>query len=113
MEKSFINNQSDSSIIESIGAFIKQHRLDQNKTQTELSKEAGINRSTLVEFENGKRINLLTFIQLLRALNLLYMLKEFQAQTQLSPMQLAKLEETKRKRASKSKKTIKKSKSSW
>ncbi|CAN5366344.1 hypothetical protein BH09BAC5_BH09BAC5_12120 [soil metagenome] len=113
MENININSQSDNSIIETIGAYIKHHRLNENKTQTQLAKEAGIHRSTLVEFENGKRVNLITLIQLLRALNLLYVLKEFQVQLQLSPIQLAKLEGKKRKRAHKSKSVSKKNKSSW
>ncbi len=91
---------SDNALVATMGEFIKHHRLEQNKTQKRLSEEAGINRSTLVEFENGKRANLITFIQLLRALNLLYTLKQFQMQQQLSPIKLAELEHTKRKRAS-------------
>lgn len=103
---------SDSAIIATIGTFIKHNRLEQNKTQEQLAKDAGINRSTLVEFEKGKRINIITFIQLLRALNLLNLLKQFQVKLQISPIQLAELEQAKRKRASKAK-TGNKPKSDW
>ena len=74
------NALSDNAIVETISAFIKHHRLEQNKTQTQLATEAGINRSTLVEFEKGQRANMITFIQLLRALNLLHILKQFEIQ---------------------------------
>lgn len=104
---------SDIAILETLGAFIKHHRLEQNKSQDQLSKESGINRSTLSDFEQGRRSNIVTFIQLLRALNLLHVLQQFEAQQQLSPIQLAKLQQTKRKRAAKKKETGQKSKSDW
>lgn len=113
MEKSDINSLSDTALIEYIGAFIKHHRLEQNKTQSQLAWEAGINRSTLAEFEKGMGGNLMTLVQLLRALNLLYVLKQFEVQMQLSPIQLAELEQNKRKRASKAKKSSTKPSSDW
>lgn len=112
-----INSMSDNAIVETISNFIKYHRLEQNKTQSQLATEAGINRSTLVEFEKGNRANMITFIQLLRALNLLHVIKQFEIQQQLSPIQLAELEQSKRKRASKTKlpltQRMKKNKSNW
>ncbi|MBK6834269.1 MAG: helix-turn-helix transcriptional regulator [Bacteroidetes bacterium] len=117
MENTNINALSDSAIVETLSTYIKHHRLQQNKTQSQLAIDANINRSTLVEFEKGKRANLITFIQLLRALNLLDVLMHFEIKQQLSPIQLAKLDQLKRKRASK--KTVKQSqnkkkpKSNW
>jgi len=87
---------SDTALLETIGTFIKNQRLQQSKTQGQLAEEAGIVRSTLSLFERGKNTSLLVFIQLLRALKLLYMLQEFQVKQQLSPLQLAKMEQTKR-----------------
>ena len=112
-----MNSMSDNAIVETISNFIKHHRLEQNKTQSQLATEAGINRSTLVEFEKGKRANMITFIQLLRALNLLHVINQFEIQQQLSPIQLAELEQSKRKRATKTKlpltQRMKKNKSNW
>ena len=104
---------SDNAIVHTIGAFIKYHRLEQNKTQSQLAEEAGINRSTLVEFEKGMRANIMTLIQLLRALNLLHVMEQFKISQQISPIQLAKMEQTRRKRATKTKKRNKKPKSNW
>ncbi|MFY9309943.1 MAG: helix-turn-helix transcriptional regulator [Bacteroidia bacterium] len=113
-EKVNIYNLSDAAIVELLGTFIRHHRLEQNKTQSQLAWEAGINRSTLVEFEKGAGGNLLTFIQLLRALNLLNVLKQFEVQIQLSPIQMAELEQKQRKRASKaSKKGNKPASTDW
>lgn len=108
-----IISNSDAAIIETLGAYIKHHRLEQNKSQNHLAKESGIHRSTLVEFENGQGVNLKTFIQLLRALGLLHTLEAFKIELQISPLQLAKLEQQKRKRASKAKAAKKKTKSKW
>jgi transcriptional regulator with XRE-family HTH domain len=96
-----------------MGDFIRHHRLRQNKTQQQLATEAGINRSTLVAFEQGQQSTLITLIQLLRALQLLQVLDAFQVEQQLSPLQLAALDLSKRKRASKVKPTTGKKKSDW
>ncbi len=93
---------SDSAIIKSLGAFIKHHRLEQNITQSDLADKASINRSTLSEFERGTRVNMITFIQLLRALDLLHTLEAFTVHKQVSPLELAKKSEDQRQRASKS-----------
>jgi transcriptional regulator with XRE-family HTH domain len=89
---------SDRAVNELLGSFIRQSRLRQNKTQFQLAKEAGIARSTLSLFEKGENSSLMVFIQLMRALNLLHLLKEFEIREQLSPIQLAKLEHSKRQR---------------
>jgi len=90
---------SDTAIMEKMGAFVRHHRLLQNKTQEQLAREAGIVRSTLSLFERGENTSLLVFIQLLRSLKLLNLLREFQVRQQVSPLQLAKLEQSKRLRA--------------
>jgi transcriptional regulator with XRE-family HTH domain len=92
---------SDTALIETIGSFIKHHRVQQNKSQSQLATEAGIARSTLSLFERGENTSLLVFVQLLRALKLLHLLMEFQAKEELSPLQLAKIEQSKRIRAKK------------
>ena len=115
MEKPNINWSalSDTALVSIMGAFIKHNRLEQNKTQAQLAEEAGINRATLSLFENGESSNLLTFIQLLRALKLLHFLQEFQVTKQYSPIQLAKLEKSQRLRARRSGKKPFKPKSNW
>ncbi len=90
---------SDGALVGVVGAFVKHHRLLQNRTQQEVSTAAGINRSTLVQIENGERITLMSLLQVLRVLNLLYVMDAFVVREQLSPLQLAKAEQSKRKRA--------------
>jgi transcriptional regulator with XRE-family HTH domain len=102
MEKS--NNywyaMSDPAILKYLGGFLKQTRLRQNKTQTQVATSAGINRSTLIQMEKDGRGTLLTFVQVLRTLEQLYLLQQFEMQNTLSPLMLAKLDKKKRQRAS-------------
>lgn len=104
---------SDAALLEQLGEFIRHHRLQQNKSQEQLALEAGINRSTLVEFEQGGRSNTLTFIQLLRALDQLHVLEALHIVKKPSPLQLAKLEQASRKRASKAKNARTATTSDW
>lgn len=92
-------SMSDKALSESIGAFIKHHRLNQNKTQDEVSVAAGISRSTLSLLERGETVTLSSFIQVLRALDLLYIMKTFELKEQISPIEYAKLQKNKRQRA--------------
>src|SRR5664279_5079448 len=104
---------SDRALMKRIGSFIRHHRLEQNKSQSQLAEEAGINRSTLSQFENGMNSNLLTFIQLLRALNMLNILDAFSIETQISPLQLARMDKLKRLRAGRKEKVKDKPESDW
>lgn len=92
-------SMTDKTIIASIGAYIKHQRLIQNKTQAIIAETAGINRWTLSKIENGEAISLVSLIPILRALNLLNILDVFKIETQISPLELAKIEKKKRQRA--------------
>ena len=106
------NSMSDKALSEQIGAFIKHHRVEQNKTQEVLAKNAGISRSTLSLLERGEIVTLATFIQVLRVLDLLYVMNVFSAEQNISPLAMAKMEKKKRKRSSGGK-DIGKNESEW
>lgn len=91
---------SDSAIVKQIGQFIKNTRLGLNKTQTQLAKDAGLNRWTISQVENGESINLTSLIQLLRALDSLHVLENLKVRAEISPLAYAKLKKEQRKRAS-------------
>ncbi len=95
-----IASMSDKSLIEKIGRFIKHHRVYQNKSQAEVSSEANVSRSTLSLLERGESVNLNSLIQILRVLDLLYVLDTFTVNDTISPIQYAKLKKKKRQRAS-------------
>ena len=91
---------SDKALAMHIGAFIKHHRMEQNKTQEVLAKAAGMSRSTLSLLERGEAVTLATLIQVLRVLDKLYVMDVFSVQQDISPLMLARMEKGKRKRAS-------------
>jgi transcriptional regulator with XRE-family HTH domain len=100
-----MNANSDKAILEAIGGWLKETRLRQNKTQQELADAVGINRSTLIQMESGGGGGLLTFVQIMRALDQLHLFKNFEISDQISPLLLAKLQRKKRQRASSTHKT--------
>lgn len=92
-------NYSDLALAKLIGNFIKQHRLNKNLTQSVVAKEAGISRSTLSLLERGETVTVATLLQVLRVLELLYVLDAFAIEEQISPLVYAKLQKEKRQRA--------------
>lgn len=105
---------SNPAILGVLGKFIQQTRLQQNKTQQQVAEAAGINRSTMVQFENGSGGTLISFIQILRALEQLQLFQSFEIRQQISPLQLAKIDQKKRQRASNKRATrVEKPKSDW
>ena len=103
---------SDKALTEHVGRFVKEKRLEQNKTQQALAHAAGISRSTLSLLEKGDTVTLQTLIQVLRTLDQLHVLDVFSVQTLVSPMLLAKMELKKRKRA-RSKDSTSSTNSAW
>lgn len=93
------HSKSDQQLAAQIGKFIRHHRLEQNKTQEILSKEAGISRSTLSLLEHGETVTLATLIQVLRVLDQLQVMQAFEVKQSVSPIALAKAEQKSRKRA--------------
>lgn len=116
MEKSikYWHAMSDPAVLELLGKYLQQTRLQQNKTQQQVALAAGINRSTVVQIENGGGGTMVSFVQILRALEQLQILEHFEVKPTISPLQLAKLEQNKRQRASSKKDSQKKKpKSDW
>jgi transcriptional regulator with XRE-family HTH domain len=102
-DKSYANwsEYSDIAIEKHLGAFVKEMRQRQNKTQAELAKEADISRSTLSLLERGDAGTITTLIKLLRVLDQLHILQVFQVSKQISPLALAKLEQKPKQRVKK------------
>ena len=96
-DNSFKNweSMSDIALTKQIAAFIKHHRMESNKTQDTLAEEADISRSTLSLLERGETVNLSTLIKVLQ----LHVMNSFTVQETIRPLELARLEKKKRKRA--------------
>jgi transcriptional regulator with XRE-family HTH domain len=91
---------SDAALMAHIGAFVRHHRLQQNRTQDDLARDAGISRSTLSLLEKGETVTLATLIQVLRVLDKLEVMEAFTVKQSVSPLAVAKAQLGKRKRAS-------------
>jgi transcriptional regulator with XRE-family HTH domain len=89
---------SDVAIVKQIGSYIKHVRVQQRKTQAQLANLAGLNRWTISQIENGESITLTSFIQILRALDNLFVLNAFEVPDEISPLEYAKLKKHKKER---------------
>ena len=92
--------QTDNALIQLLGGFIKAKRLQLNKTQQQVADAAGVDRTTLLKMENGAGGNMLSFIQILRAIGELSVLTNFEVNEPISPLLLAKMMQQKKQRAS-------------
>ena len=104
-DKSYRNwrAMSDQALMAHMGAFVKFHRLAQNKSQENLAQMAGISRSTLSLLERGETVTLASMVQVLRVLDQLHIMEAFSIHPQISPLALAKAESAQRKKAGRSK----------
>ena len=91
---------SNNAIIHEIGRRVKRKRLEGNLTQQEIADLTGMSRSTVSDLERGNPFEILTLIQILRALNVLDEIDSFLPDPGISPLQLAKMRGKERQRAS-------------
>jgi transcriptional regulator with XRE-family HTH domain len=103
---------SDDAILQLIGKFLLETRLQQNKSQAEIAEASGINRSTVIQLENGGG-TLTSFVKVMRSLNQLDFLEQLKVKSEISPLQLAKLNQQRRQRASRKSKDNTTNKSNW
>lgn len=92
---------SDPAIMKELCGILRQVRLQQNITQEKLAEKAGLSRSAISKMETGKStVELLTLIQVLRALQQLHLLDAWKVPATISPLMVAKLTAKGRLRAS-------------
>lgn len=95
----YMKGMTASALAEEIGARLKQARLNQDLTQSEVAELAGVSRKTVLNAEKGK-VQLEFMIAILMALDLTDQIDLFLPKQAISPLQLAKLQGKKRQRAS-------------
>jgi len=93
-------SMSDRAILREMGRRLRRRRLERNISQQGVAETAGLNRTTVGEFERGKPASTLTLVQVLRALNALDELEAFLPDPGPSPLELARLKGKERRRAS-------------
>ena len=76
---SYINwkKLNDAQVVSEIGKQLKLMRLNRNFSQSQIADLCGIDRVTISKMENGRPANLLSWVQLMRALNKLDVFDSF------------------------------------
>lgn len=100
-----MDTSSIPAILLEIGRRVQRERLNQNLSQAELCRKAGISRKTMTNLETGAPCSLVTFLAVLQGLNRLEHLDAFLPDPGISPIELAKLHGKVRKRATGKRKT--------
>jgi transcriptional regulator with XRE-family HTH domain len=91
---------TDEAVLAELGARLKQLRLEQNTTQSELARQAGVERKALQRIESGQSVTLVSLVRILRALGLLEALDGLLAEPGPGPVELLALQGRRRRRAS-------------
>jgi transcriptional regulator with XRE-family HTH domain len=91
---------TDNAALSILGQSIAQHRLEQNRTQAELAREAGVSKRTIERLEGGESIHTINLVRVLRVLGLLANLNELVPTPVPSPLEALRTKEKRRKRAS-------------
>lgn len=94
------NSKNPKILALNLGERLKQARLNQNITQEQIAEAIGVNRRTIINAEKGQ-VTLINLIAILQKLDLASQLDLLLPEQPISPIQLAKLQGSKRQRASK------------
>ncbi len=94
-----IKDRAPSAIAEILGERLKQVRLNADLTQIEVAERSGLSRKVVMSAEKGK-IQLESLVAIMLVLDLSDALDGFLPETEISPLQLARLQGQKRQRAS-------------
>ncbi len=93
---------SDPEILAELGRRLRRYRLQQNLTQADLARDAGVSTRTLRNVESGSDTQLSTLLRILRALGRHDALDAFLPRPGVSPMELLRAGGRERRRASRS-----------
>ena len=90
---------TDGALLEDIGHRLAQRRIDAGLTQSALARQAGVGRSTVERLEAGRSTQMVSFVRVLRVLDLLTEFVELVPEKRPGPMDLLKSKPKERKRA--------------
>jgi transcriptional regulator with XRE-family HTH domain len=95
---------SDQAVLKELGKRIQQGRLDNDISQENLARKAGVGRNVVQNVESGKIYTIIGFVRILRALGLVGELDQLLPNLGPNPLELVKLKGRQRQRASGSRK---------
>ena len=85
----FMTNEA---LLQYVGKQMRQMRINARLSQQDLADRSGVSRATVVQVESGKGIKMESVIALLRAMNKLELLNNFETQAVTSPLLIAEQE---------------------
>jgi len=94
---------TDKAVLSDLGKRLARHRIAQNFTQEGLANEAGISKRTLERLEAGQPSQFLTFVRVLRALNMINLLEVAIPEAVTRPVDLLKIGRDRQRASSKRK----------
>ena len=94
------SSMGDAAVLKELGKRIRQQRLNLNVSQEDLAKKAGVARSVVQKIEQGEACMIDGWLRVLRSLGVLDQLNAFLPDPGVSPLQLARLQNRERQRAS-------------
>ena len=93
-------SMSDQAVLEELGERIHRCRLDNDISQEDVARRAGVGRNVVQNVENGKIYTIMGLIRILRALGLIGELDRLFSDLGPNPLELVKLKGHQRQRAS-------------
>ena len=99
-QKDSINQMFTHEIVAMLGRRFKDYRIGSDLTQKDVSEKSGVSIITIRKFENGQLFNITfgTVIELLRAIGFMEGINDLLPEIPVSPYELDKLRQGKRKR---------------
>lgn len=95
---------SDKQILDKLATRLKDYRIRKQYTQKELATKSGVSLNSIQNLEQGEMVSLRVLLPVLRALKLTSNLESLVPDVSISPIQLLKVQEAKKKRVKKTKK---------
>ncbi len=104
---------TDEAFLGEIGRRLARLRIDAGLTQAALARQAGVGRSTVERLEAGRSTQMVSFIRILRVLNLLDEFADLVPETGPGPMDLLRYKPKERKRAFSSRGAVREEAAEW
>ncbi len=95
-----LTHLTEPEILAELGRRLRRYRLQQNVTQADLARDAGVGTRTIRNVESGGDVQMSTVIRILRVLGRLDALDAFLPAPGVSPMELLRSGGRERRRAS-------------